>query len=183
MALLMWACTTPGPEASPSAGGAADKWSPAMESQRLAMIQTMRKSGISAVRNKDDQLQFNLPTDFAFDSDSAEIKPDMRDDLDELAASLNSARVLHMQLLVVGYTDDQGTEAVNDPLSLARAHSVAKYIQSKGVDAGRIKFEGRGETQPMVSNEQSYGRLLNRRVEIILSEPAASACAPAASLR
>lgn len=149
-----------------------------MESQRLAMIQTMRKSGISAVRNKDDQLQFNLPTDFAFDSDSAEIKPDMRDDLDELAASLNSARVLHMQLLVVGYTDDQGTEAVNDPLSLARAHSVAKYIQSKGVDAGRIKFEGRGETQPMVSNEQSYGRLLNRRVEIILSEPAASAVKP-----
>ena len=181
LVLLLWGCTTPGPDAGPvgpAVTGGSASWSPVMEAQRLAMVRIMRKSGIAAVRNKDDQLQFNLPTDFAFDSDSAEIKPDMRDDLDELAASLNSARVLHMQLLVVGYTDDQGTEAVNDPLSLARAHSVAKYIQSKGVDAGRIKFEGRGETQPMVSNEQSYGRLLNRRVEIILSEPAASAVKP-----
>lgn len=145
-----------------------------MEAQRLAMIQTMRKSGISAVRNKDDQLQFNLPTDFAFDSDSADITPDMRDDLDQLAASVNSPGVRHMRLLVVGYTDNQGSDAVNDPLSLARAHSVAKYIQSKGVDAGRVTVEGRGEKQPMVSNDQSYGRLLNRRVEIVLSEPAAA---------
>jgi len=181
LVLLLWGCTTPGPDAGPvgpAVTGGSASWSPVMEAQRLAMVRIMRKSGIAAVRNKDDQLQFNLPTDFAFDSDSAEIKPDMRDDLDQLAASLNSPQVLHMQLLVVGYTDDQGTEAVNDPLSLARAHSVAKYIQSKGVDAGRIKFEGRGETQPMVSNEQSYGRLLNRRVEIILSEPAASAVKP-----
>jgi len=178
LVLLLWGCTTPGPDAGPvgpAVTGGSASWSPVMEAQRLAMVRIMRKSGIAAVRNKDDQLQFNLPTDFAFDSDSAEIKPDMRDDLDQLAASLNSPQVLHMQLLVVGYTDDQGTDAVNDPLSLGRAHSVAKYIQSKGVDAGRIKVEGRGEKQPMVSNEQSYGRLLNRRVEIVLSEPAASA--------
>jgi outer membrane protein OmpA-like peptidoglycan-associated protein len=59
-------------------------------------------------------------------------------------------------------------------LSLARAHSVAQYIQSKGVDADRIKVEGRGERQPMVSNDQGYGRALNRRVEIVLTEPASS---------
>jgi len=78
-----------------------------------------------------------------------------------------------MRLLVVGYTDNQGSEAVNDPLSLARAHSVAKYIQSKGVDGSRITVEGRGEKQPMISNDQSLGRALNRRVEIVLTEPAA----------
>lgn len=178
VALLLWGCTTPGPNADPAARGDNANWSSTMEAQRLSMIKVLRKSGVSAVRNKDDQLQFNLPTDFAFDSDSAEIKPDMREDLDELAASLNSPTVQRMRLLVVGYTDNQGSDAANDALSLARAHSVAKYIQSKGVDAGRITVEGRGEKQPMVSNEQNYGRVLNRRVEIVLTDPGA---VPAAS--
>lgn len=173
VAVLLWGCATSGSDVGGAAGGVGPKWSAAMEDQRLTLLQTMRKSGISAVRNKDDQLQFNLPSDFAFDSESADIKPDMRDDLDQLAATVNSPAALRMRLLVVGYTDNQGLEVVNDPLSLARAHSVAKYIQGKGVDAGRFTVEGRGEKQPMASNAQSYGRLLNRRVEIVLTEPAA----------
>lgn len=174
VAMLLWGCTTPAPDAGPAASGVGPNWSAGMEAQRLTLIRALSKSGISAVRNKDDHLQFNLPTDFAFASDSADIKADMREDLDQLAANLNSAAVLRMRLLIVGYTDNQGSDAVNDPLSLARANSVAKYIQSKGVDAGRITVEGRGEKQPMVSNEQSYGRSLNRRVEIVLIGPAAA---------
>jgi len=173
-ALLLWGCTTPGPDASPAAAGDSPGWSAAMEAQRLSLSRAMRKSGISAVRNRDNQLQFNLPSDFAFDSDSAGIKAEMRDDLDQLAVGLNGPGALRMRLLIVGYTDDQGSDAVNDPLSLARAHSVAKHIQGKGVDANRITVEGRGESQPMVSNEQSYGRALNRRVEIVLTEPGAA---------
>lgn len=175
VAMLLWACTTPVADTGPAAGSLSPQWPAAKEAQRLNLVQTLRKSGISAVRNKDDQLQFNLPSDFAFDSASAELKPDMRDDLDQLAASLNGPAVLRMRLLIVGYTDSQGSDAVNDPLSLARAHNVAKHLQGKGVDAGRITVEGRGERQPMVGNEQPYGRALNRRVEIVLTEPPAAA--------
>jgi len=174
LALMLWGCTTPAPELGPATRGARSNWSTAMEAQRVALSQAMRNSGVSAVRNKDDQLQFNLPTDFAFDSDSADIKASMQEDLEQLAVSLNSPAAVRMRLLVVGYTDDQGSDAMNDPLSLARAHSVARQIQSKGVDARRITVEGRGERQPMVSNEQPYGRALNRRVEIVLSEPPAA---------
>jgi flagellar motor protein MotB len=92
----------------------------------------------------------------------------------QLAASLNSPAFLHMRLLIVGYTDNQGSDAVNDPLSLARAHNVARHIQGKGVDGNRIQVEGRSERQPMVSNEHSYGRTLNRRVEIVLTDSAAA---------
>jgi outer membrane protein OmpA-like peptidoglycan-associated protein len=172
-ALLLWGCAAPGTDGGATAGPGDSNWSSAMETRRLTAIQTLRKSGISAVRNKDDQLQFNLPSDFAFASDSADIQADMRDDLDQLAASLNSPAFLHMRLLIVGYTDNQGSDAVNDPLSLARAYSVARHVQGKGVDANRIQVEGRGERQPMVSNEQSYGRSLNRRVEIVLTDPKA----------
>jgi outer membrane protein OmpA-like peptidoglycan-associated protein len=148
-----------------------------MEARRVTLVQNLSKSGISAVRNKDDQLQFNLPSDFAFGSDSADIKAEMRRDLDQLAASLNDSAVRRMRLQVIGYTDSQGPEEVNDPLSLARAQSVARYIQSKGVDADRIKVEGRGERQPMVSNDQRYGRALNRRVEIVLTEDGSASSA------
>jgi outer membrane protein OmpA-like peptidoglycan-associated protein len=171
-ALLVWGCAAPGTDGAAATGPGDANWSAAMETRRLSAIQFLRKSGISAVRNKDDQLQFNLPSDFAFASDSADIQADMRNDLDQLAASLNSPAFLHMRLLIVGYTDDQGSDAVNDPLSLARASSVARHIQGKGVDANRIQVEGRGERQPMVSNEQRYGRSLNRRVEIVLTDPA-----------
>lgn len=175
-ALGLCGCATLLPAAGPAAPDVSGPtWSAGMEAQRVTLSRAMRKSGISAVRNKDDQLQFNLPSDFAFDSDSADIRPDMREDLEQLAAGLNSPAARHMRLLVVGYTDDQGSEAVNDPLSLARAHSVARQIQSHGVDARRITVEGRGEKQPMVSNAQSYGRALNRRVEIVLTEPVAGA--------
>ena len=173
MALLLCGCTTPAPDAGLASGGVGPNWSPAMEARRLTLVQALSASGISAVRNKDDQLQFNFPTDFAFASDSADIKADMRDDLDHLAAALNSPTVARMRVRIVGYTDNQGPDAVNDPLSLSRAHSVARYIQGKGVDADRITVEGRGEKQPMVSNDQSYGRALNRRVEIVLTEPVA----------
>jgi outer membrane protein OmpA-like peptidoglycan-associated protein len=172
MALSLWACTStaPAPDAGRDAVNVGPTWSAAMEARRVMLVQTLSKSGVSAVRNKDDQLQFNLPTDFAFASDSADIRAEMKGDLDQLAASLKGPAVLHMRLQVVGYTDSQGSDAVNDALSLARAHSVARYIQSKGVDARRITVEGRGEKQPMVSNDQGYGRALNRRVEIVLTD-------------
>ena len=180
-AVVLWssACTTPPPDVDPARAGAGPKWSAASEARRLDLSQALRNSSISAVRNKDDQLQFNLPSDFAFDSDSADIKPDMLQDLDHLASSLNSAAVRRMRLLVVGYTDNQGSNAVNDPLSLARAYRVAQHIQNRGVDAARITVEGRGEREPMVSNTHSYGRALNRRVEIVLIEPLATPAAGA----
>ena len=174
LALWLWGCAAPAPGLGPVPGSPGTNWSPAMEARRVTLVQNLSKTGISAVRNRDDRLQFNLPTDFAFASDSADIKADMRADLDQLAASLNGPEVRNMRLRVVGYTDSQGSDAVNDLLSLARAQRVASYIQAKGVDPGRITVEGRGEDQPMVSNEQSYGRALNRRVEIVLTEPVAA---------
>lgn len=175
MALWLAGCTmTRGVDGHSTPGGLSATWTAEMEARRLALSRTMRHSGISAVRNKDDHLQFNLPSDFAFDSESADIKAEMSDDLDQLAAALNSPAARRMRLRVVGYTDNRGPEAVNDPLSLARAHRVAQYIQSKGVDADRITVEGRGEREPMVGNDQPYGRALNRRVEIVLSEPPAA---------
>jgi outer membrane protein OmpA-like peptidoglycan-associated protein len=77
----------------------------------------------------------------------------------------------HLLIHIVGYTDSRGDDATNDSLSLARAVSVGKYLEGKGIASRRIEVEGRGEHRPMVSNDKSYGRALNRRVEIFLRDP------------
>lgn len=61
----------------------------------------------------------------------------------------------------------------NADLSLMRARAVADLLQRNGVEAGRIRVEGWGDTRPITSNETAAGRDRNRRVEILLLPPAA----------
>ena len=50
--------------------------------------------------------------------------------------------------------------------------SVREYLRTRGVDPSRIMVNGRGESQPIASNDTAQGRAENRRVEVFLSEPA-----------
>lgn len=158
--------------ASVGTGGSANTWSRSMENKRMALERGAADSGISVLRTDDNQLQVNVPSEFSFDPDSAEVKPGMRPVLDEFAAELADAPLSHLRIRIVGFTDSAGDNATNDVLSLARAANVGKYLEGRGIAATRIEVEGRGERQPMVSNEKGYGRALNRRVEIYLREPA-----------
>ena len=62
---------------------------------------------------------------------------------------------------------------MNNRLSLDRAASVRDYLRSRGLDTSRMIINGRGENEPMASNDTQVGRAQNRRVEIYLSEPQA----------
>ncbi len=69
---------------------------------------------------------------------------------------------------IEGYTDSSGNAAVNQTLSLQRAQSVARALEAKGVAASRITTVGKGETNPIASNDTAEGRAKNRRVVVIL---------------
>lgn len=71
---------------------------------------------------------------------------------------------------VVGYTDQSGTDGYNQTLSLARASWVLAFLRDQGVAAGQLSAEGRGETNP-VENAPGQQRLVNRRVELELVGP------------
>lgn len=72
-------------------------------------------------------------------------------------------------ITVVGYTDNTGSEQLNQKLSEERAQSVANYLESHGVSASRIKTVGRGWNDPIASNATAEGRAQNRRVEIFIT--------------
>jgi outer membrane protein OmpA-like peptidoglycan-associated protein len=65
-----------------------------------------------------------------------------------------------------GYTDNSGTDKVNNPLSEKRAEAAKAYLVSKGVDAGRILTEGHGSSNPVADNNTKAGKAKNRRVEV-----------------
>lgn len=72
---------------------------------------------------------------------------------------------------VYGHTDSVGDDRHNMDLSQRRAESVRTFLMNFGVDGSRITAKGFGETQPKASNATPEGRLMNRRVEMKLTQP------------
>ena len=101
-----------------------------------------------------------------FDHDSDVIKGAARDNLIKLAESLNKNP--QTDLMIVGHTDATGTDSYNQSLSERRARSAKNFLVSQGVSAGRVQIAGRGETEPIDSNETAAGKQLNRRVEVAI---------------
>jgi len=75
---------------------------------------------------------------------------------------------------VVGHTDSVGTDGNNQRLSVERADAVRDLLEDRGVGKSRIDVAGRGEREPIASNDTAEGRAKNRRVEIFLREPEAT---------
>lgn len=145
-------------------------WSKKMEEQRQKMEQASRGTGIDVTRTADNRLKLNIPADAGFDVNRSEIKPALGGVLDRFAATMNEHAVTTIQ--IVGHTDSTGSDAVNNPLSVARAQSTRDRLVARGVAAQRIAIEGRGEREPIASNDTEAGRAQNRRVEIYIAEAA-----------
>jgi outer membrane protein OmpA-like peptidoglycan-associated protein len=101
---------------------------------------------------------------FAFDSDA--ILPAAGANLTNLANSLREYP--DTEVLIVGHTDWIGTAEYNQALSERRARSARDYLVRQGVPLARVRTEGRGEFEPIASNETEAGRQQNRRVEIAI---------------
>lgn len=145
---------------------AGNLWSKRMEDKRAAMERATQGTGIGVDRTENNELKVNVPSDFSFDIGRSEIRPIMRPVLDEFTRGLDPSMVVR----VVGHTDSTGSDAINYPLSVARAESVRNYLTTKGVNPLRVVTEGRGEREPVASNDAPAGRAQNRRVEIFLRE-------------
>lgn len=96
----------------------------------------------------------------------AEVLPAGRENLRQLAQSLQ--RYPGTEVLIVGHTDNVGTDAANMTLSQRRAESAKSYLTSMGIPGERIRTSGRGEMEPVASNETDAGRQQNRRVEVAI---------------
>ncbi len=104
----------------------------------------------------------------AFETGSANIQPASYPLLDDIFASAVVAEGL--KIGVYGHTDNNGSDAVNLPLSQQRAAAVKAYLMKKGLGDNRLETKGFGAAQPVADNSTEAGRSQNRRVEIVLGE-------------
>ncbi|ODU99509.1 MAG: hypothetical protein ABT20_16800 [Rubrivivax sp. SCN 70-15] len=148
---------------------AGNLWSKNMEEKQRAMEQATAGTGVQVSRTADNQLKLDVPSDISFAVGSAAIEPRLRPVLDAFASGLGNQP--GMIVRIVGHTDDTGSDAINEPLSLHRAESVRNYLEDRGIAANRIEVAGRGSREPIASNATAEGRAKNRRVEIFLREP------------
>ena len=145
-------------------------WSQYMQQKKTAMEQATAGTGVAVTQTPQNELKLNIPSDVSFDTGRADIKPNMRPVLDQFASGL--ANQPNTEVRVIGHTDNTGSDAINDPLSVQRAASVRDYLAARGVNPQQVQISGMGERQPVADNGTPQGRAQNRRVEIFLAERA-----------
>ena len=102
-----------------------------------------------------------------FATGSSALTATSKNALDHFASSLLSHPDTDVSIL--GHTDNTGSRATNDKLSLDRANSVNNYLMTKGVPRNRMASTGIGPDQPIADNATAQGRAQNRRVEIFIT--------------
>ncbi len=126
--------------------------------------------GTTVERVGEDMLLVHFESDVLFGVDSATLNSASQSALNEAAGVINEFP--KTAIISQGHTDSTGSEAHNQTLSERRAQSVANYLIGQGVEGGRIASMGYGETHPVASNDNSNGRSLNRRVDLLLKAKA-----------
>jgi len=115
-----------------------------------------------------------IPTAALFDFDKAVLKEEGKIAIEEYRKQLRPELSEAYEGIVIGHTDSVGDADYNIGLSMRRAEAVSAYLVSTGVDAAILRELGRGETDPIASNDTKEGQAENRRVEIVvIGEPRA----------
>ncbi|WP_321802651.1 OmpA family protein [Burkholderia sp. BCC1993] len=101
-----------------------------------------------------------------FDTDKAQVKPESKPQLDEMAKLLTANQAL--KVYIVGHTDNQGQFARNADLSQKRAEAVAQALATTyKIAPARLVAKGVASLSPVASNGDDAGRAQNRRVELV----------------
>ena len=102
--------------------------------------------------------------DAFFDVNKSVVKAEGKAKMDDLVSKIKG---INLEVIIaVGHTDSDGSDAMNQKLSVARSEAVKSYLTGAGVEKNRVYTEGKGEKQPVADNKTKEGKAKNRRVEI-----------------
>jgi outer membrane protein OmpA-like peptidoglycan-associated protein len=110
-------------------------------------------------------IRFKEKVLFAYDR--SDLSTDAKASLDKLKTTL--LKYPETNITVIGHTDSRGTRKYNQTLSENRANSVTNYTSQNGIDNNRLTAIGKGETDPIATNDTEEGSASNRRVEFVIT--------------
>jgi outer membrane protein OmpA-like peptidoglycan-associated protein len=136
------------------------------EAEASAAVESLKK--IAAVKEDERGLVITLSGEVLFETGKATLLPLARQRLEQVATALkdNSERTI----TILGHTDSRGSDSLNLRLSQERADAVRQFMVGQNIEPSRIRAVGKGELEPIATNENPEGRANNRRVEIVLGE-------------
>jgi outer membrane protein OmpA-like peptidoglycan-associated protein len=120
----------------------------------------------AVVERVGEGLQVTFESGLLFPYDSDVLTAAAQQNLSTLASSLD--KYPNTDIVIVGHTDSNGSDTYNMSLSERRAAAAVNYLVSRGVSRSRLRGAGRGETEPVASNDTDAGRQQNRRVEVAI---------------
>lgn len=140
---------------------------------RLApQLQADIAAGAVEVRDEATRSVLTLPADLLFAAGTARLDASRLDLLGRIARTL---RPLPGVVVVVGHTDGAPVASLQFPsnwhLSRERAQAVAAALVQQGLQADRVRAEGRADAEPRAAEDTPAGRTMNRRIEIELLLP------------
>ena len=136
-----------------------------MDKQKKELEASVKDAKIESV-NDGQAIRVTFDSGILFATSSASLSAASQATLQKFAANLKQNS--DTDLLIVGHTDNTGSDRVNNPLSYNRAASVRSFLLSQGVAETRMKVEGKGSAEPVADNSTVAGRRDNRRVEVYI---------------
>ncbi len=138
------------------------------ETDKVAMRTRLSEQLNSILQTRDSARGLIVSmSDVLFDTGKYSLKPGAREKLAKVAGILLAYPGL--DIAVAGYTDNVGSDEMNQTLSENRAGSVRDYLVQQGVLTNSVSARGFGNTLPVASNDNSSSRQQNRRVELLVS--------------
>lgn len=119
------------------------------------------------VEREGEQIRVLIPVDGNFHPKRTLLLPSGLVPLSKIAQALKPDGA--SRLTVVGHSDSDGSDELNDQLSMERAQAVASVLRLGGIERHRMHLQAMADNQPRADNSSYTGRKLNRRVEIILT--------------
>ena len=135
-----------------------------LEARRLRLQTDLAQ--LAATRAEERGIIVTIPG-ASFDSGRAVVKPAARATLRRIAEQLRDNETV--RIVVEGHTDSVGSAELNQQLSERRAAAVFDVLVSAGVPVERVTALGRGQNQPIATNDTAAGRAQNRRVELVIT--------------
>ncbi|WP_237360165.1 OmpA family protein [Vibrio marisflavi] len=143
------------------------KTEPKIAAESIDIVVPSDNSEVSNTTIKVKKTVTTLYTLSVFDFDKYKPNSDISKKLSQISKLLQENK--NGNIKVVGYTDSIGNKKYNLNLSLKRANEIANLLIEKGVVRNRLIIIGKGENNPIASNNKKEGRVKNRRVEVFLT--------------
>ena len=123
------------------------------------------EQSMTAVEKAIEETGKFVTNNILFDTGKATLLPQSMEEIQKVAEYMKKNPTARFE--VQGHTDNQGSDAVNDPLSQQRAEAVVAALEKEGVDPFNLRAVGKGSHEPVADNSTEAGRAQNRRVEFI----------------